>query len=262
MDVNLRKFDPSRIKDDSVVCIVSKRGSGKTTLATDIMYHKRHIPSGIVLSGTEGSNKHWGKHVPSLFIYNQFNRGALKALIKNQKAKAKRGDSSHAFVVMDDCVYDATVMRDPCIQEIALNGRHMHIFFLFITQYTMNVWPVIRSNIDYVFALKENIIMNREKLYKNFFGIVPTFEAFCHILNECTQNYECLVIDHTSGSNRLEDVIFWYKGEVRPPFRVGSSSYWNYAKVHHDPRKDDSDSDTETNNKRISTRVVKHPADD
>eukprot|EP00899_Mesostigma_viride_P023049 jgi/Mesvir1/3929/Mv19868-RA.1 len=110
--------------------------------------------------------------------------------------------------------------------------------------------------IDYVFALKENIIMNLEKLYKNFFGIVPTFEVFCHILNECTQNYECLVIDHTSGSNKLEDVIFWYKGEMRPPFKVGSSKFWKYGHARHDPNKHDSDSDDDR--KRVSTRVVKH----
>eukprot|EP00899_Mesostigma_viride_P011327 jgi/Mesvir1/20195/Mv13433-RA.1 len=91
MDVRLRKFDPAWIKDDGVVCIVSKRGAGKTTLATDIMFHKRHIPSGIVMSGTEGSNKHWQGYVPPLFVYNRFNRGALRSLIKKQKRDCKAG---------------------------------------------------------------------------------------------------------------------------------------------------------------------------
>eukprot|EP00899_Mesostigma_viride_P027139 jgi/Mesvir1/760/Mv17361-RA.1 len=261
MNVNLKKFDPSRIKDNSVVCIVSKRGAGKTTLATDLMYYKRHLPSGIVLSGTEGSNRHWGKYVPSLFIYNRFNRGALKAVIARQKLRSKGGKAAPpAFVVMDDCVYDRTVMRDPYIREIALNGRHYNIFLLFITQYTMDVTPDIRSNIDYVFALKENIIMNRERLYRNFFGVIPTFEAFCTILNECTQNYECLVIDHTSGSNKLEDVIFWYKAEERPPFRVGSPSFWKYGQVNRDPDREEeaSDDDLPLTKRKTTTRVVKH----
>eukprot|EP00899_Mesostigma_viride_P000340 jgi/Mesvir1/10306/Mv23057-RA.1 len=261
MNVNLRKFDPTRIKDNSVVCIVSKRGAGKTTLATDLMYHKRHLPSGIVLSGTEGSNRHWGKYVPSLFIYDRFNRGALKAVISRQKARSRGGKGVlPAFVVMDDCVYDRAVMRDPYIREIALNGRHYNIFLLFITQYTMDVTPDIRSNIDYVFALKENIIMNRERLYRNFFGVIPTFEAFCHILNECTQNYECLVIDHTSGSNKLEDVIFWYKAEERAPFRIGSSSFWKYGQANRDPDREEQASDDEVPSARRGpvTRVVKH----
>eukprot|EP00899_Mesostigma_viride_P009058 jgi/Mesvir1/18153/Mv09451-RA.1 len=214
MDLQLKKFDPSKIGDDKVVCIVSKGGGGKTTLATDIMYHKRHIPSGIVMSGTEGSNRHWQQFVPSLFVYESFNKPALRALLENQKRLCKAGRGRNCFVVLDDFVYDRSVMRDPCIREIALNGRHMKIFFLFISQYSMDVTPDIRSNIDYVFALRENNIMNRERLYRNYFGVIPTFEAFCEILDQCTQNYECLVVDHTSDSNRIEDVIFWYKADA------------------------------------------------
>eukprot|EP00899_Mesostigma_viride_P012222 jgi/Mesvir1/20/Mv19998-RA.1 len=259
MDLQLRRFDPSTIGDDKVVCIVSKRGGGKTTLATDIMYHKRNIPSGIVMSGTEGSNKHWQNYVPALFVYNCFSRPALQAIIKNQKRNARNGKAKSCFVVLDDCIYDRTVMRDPCIREIALNGRHMNIFLLFISQYSMDVTPDIRSNIDYVFALRENIIMNRERLYRNFFGVIPTFEAFCEILDQCTRNYECLVVDHTSESNKIEDVIFWYKATPRPSFKIGSPSFWHYGKENYDP-KYDSDSDNETSEgkmRRINTRVVK-----
>eukprot|EP00899_Mesostigma_viride_P025128 jgi/Mesvir1/57/Mv18872-RA.1 len=159
---------------------------------------------------------------PPLFVYNRFNRGALRSLIKKQKRDCKAGVGEPCFVLLDDCVYDRTVMRDPCIREIALNGRHMKIFFMFISQYTMDITPDIRCNVDYVFALRENIIMNRERLYRNFFGVVPTFEAFCEILDQCTQNYECLVVDHTSESNKIEDVIFWYKAPREHKFRIGS----------------------------------------
>eukprot|EP00899_Mesostigma_viride_P011102 jgi/Mesvir1/19994/Mv13251-RA.1 len=262
MDIQLKKFDPSKIGNDKVVCIVSKRGGGKTTLATDIMYHKRDIPSGIVMSGTEGSNRHWQKYVPSLFVYESFNKPALRALLKNQKKLCKIGKAQSCFVVMDDCVYDRSVMRDPCMREIALNGRHMKIFLLFISQYSMDVTPDIRSNIDYVFALRENIIMNRERLYRNYFGVIPTFEAFCEILDQCTRNYECLVVDHTSESNRIEDVIFWYKATPRERFSIGCPRFWNYARANFN--KDyNSDSDDETfgPKKVANTRVKKLNAD-
>eukprot|EP00899_Mesostigma_viride_P014842 jgi/Mesvir1/23359/Mv21054-RA.1 len=262
MDIQLKKFDPSKIGNDKVVCIVSKRGGGKTTLATDIMYHKRDIPSGIVMSGTEGSNRHWQKFVPSLFVYESFNKPALRALLKNQKKLCKIGKAQSCFVVMDDCVYDRSVMRDPCMREIALNGRHMKIFLLFISQYSMDVTPDIRSNIDYVFALRENIIMNRERLYRNYFGVIPTFEAFCEILDQCTRNYECLVVDHTSESNRIEDVIFWYKATPRETFSIGCPRFWNYARANFN-KNYHSDSDDETfGPKKVSnTRVKKLGAD-
>eukprot|EP00899_Mesostigma_viride_P019065 jgi/Mesvir1/2715/Mv02104-RA.1 len=156
----------------------------------------------------------------------------------------------------------------------------MKVFFMFISQYTMDITPDIRGNVDYVFALHENIIMNRERLYRNFFGVVPTFEAFCEILDQCTQNYECLVVDHTSESNKIEDVIFWYKATPRehrtiadsttaiplptaptPREHIGSPAFWKYGTPNYDPKKDSgSDSEKDDANqrrRRSNTRVVK-----
>ena len=30
-------------------------------------------------------------------------------------------------------------------------------------------------------------------------------------MDQCTENYECLVISNNAKSNKLEDQIFWYK---------------------------------------------------
>ena len=69
------------------------------------------------------------------------------------------------------------------------------------------------SNVDYVFLLREPVIQNRVKLYKNFFGIFPTFDEFQEVMNACTENYDCLVLDNTAKSNKIEDVVFWYKAK-------------------------------------------------
>ena len=54
----------------------------------------------------------------------------------------------------------------------------------------------------------------------------PTFEIFCQVMDQCTENYECLVIDNTTKSNKLEDTVFWYKANTAPPFRVCNDEYW------------------------------------
>ena len=53
MNLQLKKFKPESITDDRVCVFIGKRNTGKSTLVKDIMYHKRHLPAGIVLSGTE-----------------------------------------------------------------------------------------------------------------------------------------------------------------------------------------------------------------
>ena len=58
----------------------------------------------------------------------------------------------------------------------------------------------------------------------------PTFESFCQVMDQCTENYECLVVDNNAKSNKLQDQIFWYKGETRRDFKLGSKEYWDMSK--------------------------------
>jgi hypothetical protein len=103
-------------------------------------------------------------------------------------------------------------------------------------QYCMDLTPDLRANVDYVFILRENVIQNREKLYKSFFGIFPTFDMFNQVMNSCTENYECLVLDNTSKSNKIQDCVFWYKAALRKNFRIGSPEMWAFHKKHYNPR--------------------------
>ena len=45
MNLQLKKFDPSKMADDAVSVFIAKRRSGKSVLMKDIMYHKRHALS-------------------------------------------------------------------------------------------------------------------------------------------------------------------------------------------------------------------------
>ena len=141
-----------------------------------------------------------------------------------------------AFLLLDDCMYDNKFMRDTCIRQCFMNGRHWKIFFMLTMQYCMDLPPALRANVDYVFVLRENIIQNREKLYKSFFGIFPTFDMFNKVMDSCTENYECLVLDNTSKSNRIEDCVFWYKANLHKNFKVGAPEYWQAHKKMFNPK--------------------------
>ena len=78
-------------------------------------------------------------------------------------------------------------------------------------QYALGIPPNLRTNIDYVFILRENFVSKRKRLYEHYAGMFPNFEMFCQVMDQCTENYECLVINNNAKSNKLEDQIFWYK---------------------------------------------------
>ena len=235
MNIQLKKFDPSRIADDKVCVFIGKRGTGKSTLVTDILYHKRHIPAGVVMSGTEDGNHYYKQFVPDLFIYGDYHRDVIEKVIDRQKRLKSTGKTSPAFILLDDCMWNKAFLKDTCIRQCFMNGRHWNIFFMLTMQYCMDLSPDLRTNVDYVFILRENVIQNRERLWKAFFGIFPSFELFNQVMNACTENFECLVLDNTSRSNKIEDCVFYYKAPIRKGFRVGSSHMWNYHQSNYNP---------------------------
>jgi len=97
-------------------------------------------------------------------------------------------------------------------------------------QYPLGIPPNLRTNIDFIFILRENIVANRKRIYDNYAGMFPTFEVFCQVMDQCTENYECLVIDNTTKSNQLNDTVFWYKADTAPPFKICQEEYWALSK--------------------------------
>ena len=237
MNIQLKKFKPENMADDKVCVFIGKRGTGKSTLVTDILYHKKHLPAGIVMSATEEGNHHYKQYVPDLFIYGDYDKEAIERVLARQKKliSAKK-ENVGSFILLDDCMYDRKFMKDSCIRQCFMNGRHWKIFFMLTMQYCMDLTPDLRANVDYVFILRENVLQNREKLYKSFFGVFPTFDMFNQVMNACTENYECLVLDNTSKSNKLEDCVFWYKAKLRKNFRIGSDHLWNFHKKNYNTR--------------------------
>jgi hypothetical protein len=218
--------------------MVGKKGTGKSTLVEDIMWFQQHIPVGAIMSATEEANEAYSRMAPPLFIYKNFDADALLRLINRQKkmkAMYKQNGNylpfdHRAFVLMDDCMYDKKNFRGPLMRELFMNGRHWDLFVLITLQYVMDITPEIRTNTDYVFALKENVRKNRERLYNEFFGVFPSFAVFDALFLEVTQNYRCLVLDTTVASTEIEDCVFWYKAEKRPPFRLGADWFWEYSR--------------------------------
>ncbi len=244
MSLNLRKFDMKTIPQDAVCVFIGRRRTGKSTLVRDLLYHHQNIPLGTVISGTEESNSFYGKMVPPLFIHNEFNPTILANFVKRQRlvvAKMTKDNAEgrrtnidpRAFLILDDCMYDDTWTRDKNILYLFLNGRHVKVFFLITMQYPLGIQPALRTNVDYVFILREPYQSNRKRIYENYGAAFPSFEFFCQVMDQCTQNYECLVICNNTQSNKLEDAVYWYKAEMHGDFRLGAPEFWRMSSEHY-----------------------------
>ncbi len=268
MTLELKKFDMRNISFDTddtngpVIVLIGRRDTGKTYLVRDLLYYHQDIPIGTVISGTEAGNGFYSKHVPKLFIHDEYNTAIIENILKRQRAVLKQvkrevvtykksNIDPRAFVILDDCLFDATWTRDKMMRLLFMNGRHWKIMLIITMQYPLGVPPVLRTNIDYVFILREPYLTNRKRIWENYAGMFPTFESFVQVMDQCTENYECLVINNNVKSNKLHDQIFWYKAEPHNDFKLGSKEFWD---ISRDINSDDEDEIYDPNSQKDAGR--------
>ena len=273
MTLELKKFDMRWITfrpDENkgpVIVMIGRRDTGKTFLVRDLLYHHQDIPIGTVISGTEAGNGFYAQHVPKLFIHEEYNSAIIENILRRQKAVMKQMNKEmesfrrttidpRTFVILDDCLYDQSWTRDKLMRLLFMNGRHWKVFLVITMQYPLGIPPNLRTNIDYVFILRESYLTNRKRIWENYASMFPTLESFCQVMDQCTENYECLVINNNSKSNQLHDQIFWYRAETRPNFRLGANEFWEMSKgIGSDD--DDEEYDPNKNKKKSNQILVK-----
>jgi len=188
--LELAKFDMRSISfrpDENkgpVIVLIGRRDTGKSFLVKDLMYYHQDIPIGTVISGTEAGNGFFGEHVPKLFIHDAYNTAIIENILKRQKAVLKQMKKEiesykrstidpRTFVVLDDCLFDNKWTKDVMMRLLFMNGRHWKIMLVITMQYPLGIPPNLRTNIDYVFILREPYIGNRKRIYENYAGMFP-----------------------------------------------------------------------------------------
>jgi hypothetical protein len=271
MTLELKKFDIKSISfrpDENkgpVIVLIGRRDTGKTYLVRDLLYYHQDIPIGTVISGTEAGNGFYAEHVPKLFIHDEYNTAIIENILKRQKTVMKQikkevevykksNIDPRAFVILDDCLYDGSWTKDKMMRLLFMNGRHWKVMLVITMQYPLGIPPNLRTNIDYVFILREPYIANRRRIYENYAGMFPTFESFCQVMDQCTENYECLVINNNAKSNKLHDQIYWYKAEQHKTFKLGSKEFWEISK-NMDSDDDEEMYDPNTRDKKKGPKI-------
>jgi hypothetical protein len=247
VELDLKKFDMKWItfKPDEnkgpVIVLIGRRDTGKSFLVRDLLFHHKDIPIGTVISGTEAGNGFYAAHVPKVFIHEEYKEILIENVLRRQKMVLKQVKKDmdmyrktsidpRAFVILDDCLYDNKWTKDKLMRLLFMNGRHWKVMLIITMQYPLGIPPNLRTNIDFVFILREPYMTNRKRIWENYASMFPTLESFCMVMDQTTENYECLVINNNAKSNKLNDQIFWYKAENRPPFRLGSNEFWEASK--------------------------------
>lgn len=274
MALTLDKFDLRRISfrpDENkgpVIVLIGRRDTGKTFLVKDILWHFQDIPVGTVISGTEAGNGFYGQIVPKMFIHGEYNSVLIENILRRQRVVLRQMQTDvqnygrcnmdpRTFLILDDCLYDNTWSRDKMMRMLFMNGRHWKVMLIITMQYPLGVPPNLRTNIDYVFILREPYLSNRKKIWENYASMFPNLESFATVMDQTTQDFDCLVINNNAKSNKITDMIFWYHAESRPDFRLGSREMWELSKNMEDNEEDEYDPSKTKKNRAGGNIVVR-----
>lgn len=231
MNLRVKKFIPENIKDHRITFIIGKRGTGKTVLLKDLLSKYPPVDFVIGMTPTEETADVFREFMPESCIYHEFNQQKLEQMLSVQRDLIRKRKTRNFLLILDDCMYQKGVLKSTAMRDLVMNGRHLHIAMIVCVQYLMDCGPDIRGNVDYCFALRENIISNRMKMWKFFFGMFSKYEEYAKAMDACTNDFSAMVMDNTSKCTTVEDTVFWYKASTDlEPFRLGRNCYWNMDK--------------------------------
>lgn len=285
-EIKLKRFNPRKMEEQRTnpnkgpptILLVGSKRTGKTTLIRDLMYYFRRIPAGVIITGSLTSANAFSEFFPKSCIFNHLDDSMEKRLenivkrqnklvkqetkdktkfLKDQekKPKSKRVPYQHtdysSLMLFDDCGYNTKFARKQVISSLFLNGRHYKVLLIMALQYCKSIPPALRMNADFVFIMKEKSIKERKKIHEEWFGMCSVKE-FNRIMDVCTDNYGCLVLDNTVSSNKIEDQVFFYKAKFPPrKYKVGTKELWDF---HNKTYNSDSSDDDE---KKLTASTAK-----
>jgi len=240
-EFDLNEMPPQSVEDNNGVklVVIGKPGTGKSSIISSIIDSKKHIiPVSQIFSGTEDSNHFYSLRFPPVTIFNDIkDLTPLENFVNRQKFSKRYLYNAWAAQIIDDCTDDPKVLTKPLFQSYYKNGRHWKMLQILSLQYCLDIKPVIRTNIDYTFILRETNKKNRKSLFENYASCVDSLRDFEYLLDQLTTDYCSMVIVNRNQSNSIEDCVRWYKADLEriKNFKFGCDDFW----LFNDQRLDD-----------------------
>lgn len=243
----IRDFKLEWFVPNPSICMVAKRGSGKSWVCRAIIKHFNYIPGGLIISKTEKMSCFYGEFFPDSYIHYEYKSEIIDNLLNRQgqiiekcKEKYKRGKKvdPRIMLIMDDCLASKGLwMSDQPILEIFYNGRHYQILFILTMQFPLGIRPELRSNFDYIFLLAEDFYSNQKRIYDHYAGMFPTFDLFRQVFNQLCDNYGCMVIVNRGSRKEILDKVFYYKAVEEHCSMIGCKQFREFHNKNFDPHR-------------------------
>ena len=178
MTIILRKFDLKYIGYSSFILILGISNTGKSTITKDILFHYNDIPIGIVMS--ESKNKYIYNYIPPIFIHEKYNKKNIKNIINKKELffEENLDYDNRSFLIIDQCLNEKILKKDKNLKKMCTMYKELNLLYIIELNYIEHITDYFKKNIDYIFILKEDLQINRKKIY-------DMFNYYLHLFSQC-----------------------------------------------------------------------------
>jgi hypothetical protein len=203
----------------------------------DIVYHMRKkVYDCYVFTGTRDDEHPWEVYTPEkyvTYIETEFPNSDLQTKMDNQMLRQQIAESfgvscPPSLLIFEDLEFLAKpIWKQQAIRKVFLNGRWSKVYAIAAVQYLNRIELSVRSMMDYAVFMMENNVSVRDRIWKQFCGILPSMQEFEAVFMRCTEDHKCLVVDCRSTSYKVDDMLFWYKASEHGAYHVGVPAVWD-----------------------------------
>jgi hypothetical protein len=245
------KIDRMYINDFEIysnIAVIGKKMSGKTSLASWLMYYtqKKHKLA-VIFSKTCEMTHVFDGPVNQLLQNKQYSSKIMKQIqnmqicsteINEEREKHnKRKKRDGIMIIIDDLSADAKTKennwtKDTNFLEFMFDGRHYKITFILCVHDPMIIPSMARENLDYIVIAQNLTNAAFEKFYKHYWQ--DTFDdkiTLKQTMEKCTQEYKMMVINRkkmlNTKINSISDIVSYIdvqNPKKIPKYRFGSKS--------------------------------------
>lgn len=245
--LTLRTFSVDKMVPNPSICMIAKRGSGKSWVVRAILKRYSHIPGTVIIAPTENKSVFYANFIPETYIHYKYTPELMDNILYRQdriiektkeKIKQHKKIDPRSILVMDDCLSSkGTWLKDESMHQVLFDGRHFRLMYILTMQFPLGISPELRNNFDYVFLLADNFESNRKRIYNHYAGMFESYNDFRDAFSKLTNDHGCMVLNNrTGGSQEIIDCVFYYKASEETLDAFGSKQYNRYHKHNYNPK--------------------------
>lgn len=216
-ETEFQKFDAKLIENGDILMFQGPRRCGKTYYILYLLRKLKRFSKILVISETNYLTKSFESYIPSSYIKTSPNLEKLESILELQAQiidMEGANDSNNMLIIFDDCMGDA-IWKSASMQAIFSRGRHWNISLWITMQYVKGILPALRSNVDWVFSLRDLKTKSHKMLYDEYFGHFPKYTQFYKAWIEMTKDRFVMIARQTSSDKIKSDtplgMVFWDK---------------------------------------------------